>query len=276
MAEVSSSWVLMNMCCTRTHVLFNRAARTAAADVPRRRDEDGKVDGLACLKVEETAAVLAPPLPPTPPRTDTECTDDVNQLAMTTSTLDFKCYYCVATFGQRHQLLGHIVGHYCDDSFTPANVLPDVIGSGEDKTNYQCLFCDKKALAHCTWLTKHIYARHLQEMRFHCKLCELPCDYLGSHDCLAAGQTPKWTHRCVRCRYRFTSAQDSVRHYKDNGKVHAIQCLKCDTVNSSAEKILQHELAESSSPQAVLNRLRVQLPTCRVVATMTTTRNALV
>ena len=44
-----------------------------------------------------------------PPRTDTECTDDVYQLAITTSTLDFTCYYCVATFGQRHQLLGHIV-----------------------------------------------------------------------------------------------------------------------------------------------------------------------
>ena len=86
-----------------------------------------------------------------------------------------------------------------------------------------------------------------------------PCDHLSSYDCLEAEQTLKWSLRCVRCRYRFTSAQDSVRHHKDNGKVHAIQCLKCNTVNSSAEKILQHELEESSSFQALLNRLCVQL-----------------
>ena len=159
---------------------------------------------------------------------------------MTTSTLVFQCYYCVAAFGRRHQLLRHIAGHFCDDPFDQAQVRLDATGTGELDSIFQCVFCVDKTPYRRTWLTKHIYSQHLQDMRFHCKLCELPCDHMSSHDCLEVGQTPKWTYRCVRCRWRFSSAGDSARHYTENGKAHMIQCLKCNVNCDSAKEIFQH------------------------------------
>ena len=61
-----------------------------------------------------------------------------------TSTAYFTCYYCVSVFGRRQQLLEHIAGHFCDDPFVEKQLLPDVIGSGEGRAKYQCLFCDEK------------------------------------------------------------------------------------------------------------------------------------
>ena len=163
----------------------------------------------------------------------------------TTSTALFKCYYCVAVFQRRQQLLKHIAGHFCDYSET--QMLPVIIGSGgEGRTKYHCVFCDEKALYSRILLTKHIYSCHLKNMRHHCTLCESP-PYLkwSLHNCVAAGQTPTWSHRCVRCRWRFKSAQDGVRHHEENHKAHAIQCLKCNVRCGSTEKILEHELEET-------------------------------
>ena len=202
------------------------------------------------MKVGEIAGVVT--TPPFPHRAD-----DANDLEMTKSTLAFECYYCVAAFGRRRQLLRHIAGHYCDDPFDPAQVRLDVIGTGEADSAFPCMFCRVIARYHGAELTQHTYSQHLQEMRFHCKLCDWPCDYLSLHNVMAmTGQTSIWSHRCVRCRLRFKSAQDSARHHKENGKEHLIQCLKCNGRCCSVEEILQHDSTHSSAavPKAQLDR----------------------
>ena len=191
-------------------------------------------------------------------RRDTTDTRDANQYKAR-FTVPFKCYYCVSAFGRRQQLLEHIAGHFCDDPAT--QILPDIVGTCEGHTKYQCLFCDEEAFYQRTWLTKHIYSCHLKHMRHHCRLCESPpCLKWRSHKCVATGQTPTWSHRCVRCRWRFTSAQDSARHHKENGKEHLIQCLKCNVRCCSEEEILQHDLKTATHslaavpPQALLDK----------------------
>ena len=58
----------------------------------------------------------------------------------------------------------------------------------------------------------------------------------------------------MRCRWRFASAQDSAKHYKENGTAHVIQYLECIVRFLSAEEIIRHELEETGSNLAVDNR----------------------
>ena len=117
---------------------MERAAARTAADM-RCRGDDDEGDGVPGLKVEVASAVTA-----LPRRRLASCTGGVSQLAMTTPTSDFACYYCVSVFKQRHQLLEHIAGHFCDASFVRTETLLNYILIGQDRTVYQCLFCDDK------------------------------------------------------------------------------------------------------------------------------------
>ena len=80
---------------------MERAAARTAADM-RCRGDDDEGDGVPGLKVEVASAMTA-----LPHRRLSGCTGGVSQLAMTTATSDFACYYCVSAFGQRHQPLEH-------------------------------------------------------------------------------------------------------------------------------------------------------------------------
>ena len=120
-----------------------------------------------------------------------------------------------------------------------------------------CLFVLRQQLIyrHIARLTEHIYQQHVLKLPYRCAMCNTAYGVSTSHKCTAGDEqsTARWTHRCVRCCWRFKIAQDSVRHHKENGKTHVIQCLNCDGICHSAEEIVQHARKETtrSSPMVL-------------------------
>ena len=173
----------------------------------------------------------------------------------------FKCYYCVATFVRRDLLLDHVAGHCHEVPFRPWRVLP---ASDDDITldpggAHVCLFCSNSRYRHSARLTEHIYQQHVLKLPYRCAMCNTAYGIFTSHKCAAGDEqsTVRWTHRCVRCCWRFKNVQDSVRHHKENGKAHVMQCLNCDGICHPAEEIVQHarqDTARSSTMVVELDR----------------------